>query len=876
MRKWVEDDLPRRRCFSVESKDFEIEKVGDGKKVMVVITERRQGKMSWIRFGEEGAKFLLKCVELLRAEAVKNTEGLVWCEKGRRYSMKMRKKEHGRALLCSVTDLDGKRHRLILPEGNDLVNGWNMLEKALQELGHKEDRGDRGKVGKTHPNGKEEIQKGRVVPDITRKFSSPGESRQKTVWVDIREHSPTVDLGALKYGVVGCWKVLLATKQTLPEVVEWAKRVWSLKGRIAIHPLNQKYFFMGFELSEEAMRVMENGSRICRGGVLQLEWWPQSSGCKGIRDKEEEVWIRVVGLPLHLWTGENLKKVGDSCGGFVAMDEGTASKTDLLWARILVKMNNNAKHDSVYLIAGDRVYVVQIWWEIRPTVVEVTRKSCRDFGGPADIGEEDDRDTRAKGRVNPERKANCQISRNGRREVGNRNGMGNRVAAECLEIGQTCGGRFKVGDKQKSVFQNAGGNRGRNGKSINSHVMDPLKDRAGLYLVGAAAQGMGQILGCLKGPSIASPGEKNEWPTGRNIHINPRFACKGGSKEKMGTETHRREKASEGETSAGENRGFHESKSSQDQGRSKGYNKKQATSRKERYTNKVSVGSEEEEEEEDEGRCCGASEQESVDGKIPEEAPTDVDMEVAGAKNGFLCIVVESSGSVLKGTSQAGGNFTEMSTGDLRIEVEGEEDLRAGKRVGSEEVRLGSSDGIRPESSGRERHFHREEQEETHPNPGQILGAGRGSGTERASGRELGQPNVSNPVMGLFYRGALNPVSSIRALFNGMSLYEPSCSKAKAAVLEPGLSQDLLSKSAAKPGCFGSTFLSSEEGQKGNTINHGKGDEIGETAGQEDGHSFMNRYEDNRYSQHSPISIYVFGFPLLSGGFFWPGGFSTG
>ena len=56
-------------------------------------------------------------------------------------------------------------------------------------------------------------------------------------------------------------------------MVDWAKRVWSLKGRIAIHPLNQNYFYMGFELPEEAMRVMEIGSRICRGGELQLEWW---------------------------------------------------------------------------------------------------------------------------------------------------------------------------------------------------------------------------------------------------------------------------------------------------------------------------------------------------------------------------------------------------------------------------------------------------------------------------------------------------------------------------------------------------------------------------------------------------------------------------
>ena len=111
------------------------------------------------------------------------------------------------------------------------------------------------------------------------------------------------------------------------------------------------------------------------------------------------------------------------------MDEGTASKTDLLWARILVKLNNNAKYDSVNLIAGNRVYVVQIWWAIRPTVVEVTRKRCRDFGGPAESGEEDDRDTGATGRVNHERKENCQRVRNGLRVVGNRTGMGNHVAA---------------------------------------------------------------------------------------------------------------------------------------------------------------------------------------------------------------------------------------------------------------------------------------------------------------------------------------------------------------------------------------------------------------------------------------------------------------
>ena len=156
-------DVVGRSCFFVESKSFEIEEVGVVKKAMVIITERRWGRMSWIRFGEEGENILLKSVESLRAEADKNIEGLVWCKNGRRYSLEMRTNEQGRFLICSVIDLDGKRHGLLFPEGNGLINGWTILEKALQALGQKESRGDRGKAEKTHSSGKEDLQKGREV-----------------------------------------------------------------------------------------------------------------------------------------------------------------------------------------------------------------------------------------------------------------------------------------------------------------------------------------------------------------------------------------------------------------------------------------------------------------------------------------------------------------------------------------------------------------------------------------------------------------------------------------------------------------------------------------------------------------------------------------
>ena len=37
----------------------------------------------------------------------------------------------------------------------------------------------------------------------------------------------------------------------------------------------------------------------------------------------------MVGLPVHLWTQEMLKKLGDECGGFVAVDEDTTFKSKL-------------------------------------------------------------------------------------------------------------------------------------------------------------------------------------------------------------------------------------------------------------------------------------------------------------------------------------------------------------------------------------------------------------------------------------------------------------------------------------------------------------------------------------------------------------------
>ena len=182
----------------------------------MLITERRRGRSSWIRFGEEGTRTLLKSVV---KEANKNIKGLGWRENGRRYSLELRKNVHGRFLLCSVTDLDGKRHRLLFPKGNDLINRWTLLEEALQATGYKEDKGEKRKLAKTSSLGKAERQNGGLIPNnSSMEITSPGKRRQDTIWLDISECIPKGDLGLLKYDVVGSWKSQPATDLLLTEV----------------------------------------------------------------------------------------------------------------------------------------------------------------------------------------------------------------------------------------------------------------------------------------------------------------------------------------------------------------------------------------------------------------------------------------------------------------------------------------------------------------------------------------------------------------------------------------------------------------------------------------------------------------------------------
>ena len=78
--------------------------------------------------------------------------------------------------------------------------------------------------------------------------------------------------------------------------------------------------------------------------------------------------MRIVGLPVSLWEQDNLRRIGDPCGGFLAVDSQMEKLEDLQWVRILVKLNGEKPPNVVEVWAKDVCYEITLWWEIKPAL----------------------------------------------------------------------------------------------------------------------------------------------------------------------------------------------------------------------------------------------------------------------------------------------------------------------------------------------------------------------------------------------------------------------------------------------------------------------------------------------------------------------------
>ena len=80
----------------------------------------------------------------------------------------------------------------------------------------------------------------------------------------------------------------------------------------------------------------------------------------------------VVGLPVSLWERDILRRIGEECGGFLAVDSQTEKMEELQWAWLLVKRNGDELPNVVEVWVEELCYSLTLWWEVKPVMRAAT------------------------------------------------------------------------------------------------------------------------------------------------------------------------------------------------------------------------------------------------------------------------------------------------------------------------------------------------------------------------------------------------------------------------------------------------------------------------------------------------------------------------
>ena len=106
-------------------------------------------------------------------------------------------------------------------------------------------------------------------------------------------------------------------------------RLWGLRGNLGLAKLERGKVLLEFEMIAEAEKVRIMGEILVGKTFLRLEKWKPRMGCLLEGEEKNEAWVRIVGLPISLWDRDTLRKVGEKCGGFLAIDSQTKRLEEL-------------------------------------------------------------------------------------------------------------------------------------------------------------------------------------------------------------------------------------------------------------------------------------------------------------------------------------------------------------------------------------------------------------------------------------------------------------------------------------------------------------------------------------------------------------------
>jgi len=361
--------------FAMGFKSYDIARDESRAEMWYDWTERGRIMMSRASFSQKSMEWI--CSILKEASKVKGNNVRRW-----------RRQEHVSHLFCarnfnnkgryiSIISIQGKsRAVLIVPEISFNAGWWDLatkIEKFIHYKANKTVNQNYKMVDKEIPYA-ETVRRSRWS---SREINSAViKERGDTILINGGLNQPRNEL--LGKSLVGCFPTNGSEMATLSEVRRWASKNWNQAHGLNVYEMGNNCFLFEFTSINAAEHVLR-GRWLWKNQGIWLQWWSPTVGAIQSRVAISQSWIRLVGLPLHLWSQNVFKAVGDFCGGWVKTEEETDLRNHLKWARILVKANGNSIPKEVKIAFEGIEYIIQVWDET-PTRFFAGESAC-DIGG---------------------------------------------------------------------------------------------------------------------------------------------------------------------------------------------------------------------------------------------------------------------------------------------------------------------------------------------------------------------------------------------------------------------------------------------------------------------------------------------------------------
>lgn len=165
---------------------------------------------------------------------------------------------------------------------------------------------------------------------------------------------------------------------TLNIVNSWAQTSWGDFNLLSVFKLTNRFYLFKFRYLSGCSKVLDLSPWDVAGKFMVLRKWQPNINLSGKYLSTMPLWVKLYNVPLELWTRVGLSYVASAIGKPLDLDESTASRSRLTYARVYVEIS--ATDDipcsfDLELPNGDTIEI-QVAFPWKPEMCRV----CKLFG----------------------------------------------------------------------------------------------------------------------------------------------------------------------------------------------------------------------------------------------------------------------------------------------------------------------------------------------------------------------------------------------------------------------------------------------------------------------------------------------------------------